>query len=381
MRFFLYFAQPLGRIYFKITTLLKNNLKTLESKEYATYFNDQGYLFLEQHLIKNAYSKLFILTDSNTGEHCLPRFLAQLATDIPFEIIEIEAGEEHKTLETCQGVWETLAELDGDRKSLLINLGGGVVTDLGGFVAGCFKRGIDCIHVPTSLLAMVDAAQGGKNGVDLGVIKNQIGLVYPPVAVIVDTAFLYSLPADEMRSGLAEMLKHGLISDRNYWSSLIHMGDASEEQLDEFIHTSIKIKNNIVEQDPLEKGIRKALNFGHTLGHAIESFFMEHPRNEKPIKHGEAVAAGMVLESHISLQLGWISREEYEEIKTVIMNYYGKLDILIKDINTLQHWMKFDKKNSHGKVRFALIKEIGSVEFDVEIDESLIIKAIEDYNL
>lgn len=360
---------------------MKTTLTAINTNDYSIFFNDESYTFLETHLKKHNYSKIFILTDSNTGEHCLPRFLAHLSTDIPLEIIEIEAGEEHKTLDTCQGVWETLAELDGDRKSLLINLGGGVVTDLGGFVAGCFKRGIDCIHVPTSLLAMVDAAIGGKNGVDLGVIKNQIGMVYPPVAVLIDSDYLFTLSNQEMRSGLAEMLKHGLIADVQYWNALNRMKDATEDQLDELIHASVVIKTNIVAQDPYEKGIRKALNFGHTLGHAIESFYMDHPRGHAAIKHGEAVAAGMVLESHISHQFGWLTAEEYKEIKSVILDLFGKLDIHHDDLEILQHWMKFDKKNSHGKVRFALLRGIGSVEIDIEAGDHLIINALSDYNL
>src|SRR5690606_29396368 len=207
--------------------------------------------------------------------------------DFEFEILEIDAGETHKNIDTCMGVWEALSELEADRKSLLINLGGGVVTDLGGFVACTFKRGIDYVNIPTSLLSMVDASIGGKTGVDLGLLKNQIGVISNPELVLIDVTFLETLPTNQLRSGFAEMLKHGLIQDINYWNQLIALSELYTDDLEQLIYESVIIKKQVVEQDPNEDGLRKTLNFGHTLGHAIESYSLDD-KDLKPLLHGEA---------------------------------------------------------------------------------------------
>ncbi|MBP6754576.1 MAG: 3-dehydroquinate synthase, partial [Bacteroidia bacterium] len=247
----------------------------IQSNTYTIYFNETSFLYLENLLQPDVYSKIFVLVDENTNEYCLPYFLSNLPTEIEIEIIEIEAGEENKNMYTCIDLWHTLIDLDADRKSILLNLGGGVITDIGGFVASTFKRGIDFINIPTTLLAMVDASVGGKNGVDLGNLKNQIGVINEPKSVVVLSKFLETLPSNQMRSGLAEMLKHGLIYDKLYWDKLKNLNDLNTDDLDVLIKQSIEIKNNIVSQDLKENGIRKALNFGHTLGHAIESYFLE----------------------------------------------------------------------------------------------------------
>ena len=195
-------------------------MKSIASTSYSVHFNEQCYKALNDYLEASNFSKIFIIVDTNTHTHCLPKFLSNIDCEMNLDVIEIEAGEIHKTLETCNQVWRSLSELDGDRKSLIINLGGGVVTDLGGFVASAFKRGVSFINVPTSLLSMVDASVGGKTGVDLGAIENQIGVINFSDMVLVDVSFLETLPAEEMRSGLAEMLKHGLIKDADYWSRL-----------------------------------------------------------------------------------------------------------------------------------------------------------------
>jgi 3-dehydroquinate synthase len=251
-------------------------MQTINANGYSVYFNDSIYTYLSATLHPDLYSKVFIVVDSKTSEYCLPNFLANLATEVPLEIIEFEAGESFKNIETCFEIWSALTELGADRKSIIINLGGGVVTDLGGFVASTFKRGIEYINVPTTLLAMVDASIGGKNGVDLGNLKNQIGTITTPKAVLIDTQFLATLPQNEMRSGLAEMLKHGLIQDKSYWAKFKDLTNLNTDDLDVLIHESVEIKNNVVSQDPTENGIRKALNFGHTLGHGIESYFLEN---------------------------------------------------------------------------------------------------------
>ncbi len=353
-------------------------MQPIQADQYSIHFNGDAYVFLNSFIKNNCYSKLFILVDSNTNTHCLPHFLALLATENEIEIIEIESGETHKTIETCVQLWLTLTELGGDRKSLLINIGGGVISDLGGFVASTFKRGIDFINVPTTLLGMVDASVGGKNGVDLENLKNQIGVINPPKAVLIDSAYLETLPANEMRSGLAEMLKHGLIYDKTYWEKFMDLNNLDLSDLDALIHQSVCIKNTIVSQDPTENGIRKALNFGHTLGHAIESYFLESPF-KTTLLHGEAIAAGMILESYLSLQKALISPEEYRQIKTVIKSIFNTIAFDENDLEPILNLLIHDKKNEYGKVQFALLDGIGKITINQQAEEKWIAAAFEDY--
>ena len=351
---------------------------TNSSAEKAVYFNDEGYNKVNHFLKENSFSKIFILVDSNTHIHCLSPLLQKLETATPIEVIEMEAEEENKTIETCNGIWKVLSELGADRKSLLINLGGGVVTDLGGFVAATFKRGINCIHFPTTLLAMVDAAVGGKNGVNLDALKNQVGVIKTPELVIADTSFLSSLPAAEMRSGLAEMLKHGLIADEAYWKKLGALKNLDLSDLDQLIYESIVIKNDIVAQDPFEKHLRKSLNYGHTLGHAIESFCLEQPERKK-LLHGEAVAIGMILASYISNILEEFPKEKLEEIRQIILNLYGKENFSLEEQEEIIKLLKFDKKNEGGKINFVLLREIGTPVIDREVPNKIIYDAFRYY--
>jgi 3-dehydroquinate synthase len=353
-------------------------MQTIKANGYEVHFNENGYDLLHKFIADNNYSSLFILVDSNTNEKCLMRFLSFLSTDKNIEIIEIEAGESEKNITTCVEIWSILTELGADRKSLLINVGGGVITDIGGFVASTFKRGIDFINIPTSLLAMVDASIGGKNGVDLGNLKNQIGVINSPKMVLVDTSYLNTLPQNEMRSGLAEMLKHGLIADANYWGEFKDLSQSDFADFDVLIHRSIEIKNEIVTQDPTENGIRKALNFGHTLGHAIESYFLEN-ENKNSLLHGEAIAVGMILESYISWQKKLISETEYDEIKKVIAAIFEKIPFEENDIQPILDLLIHDKKNEYGKIQFALLDRIGAITINQEVDNKLIIKSFEDY--
>jgi 3-dehydroquinate synthase len=353
-------------------------MQTIKSNTYSVFFNEDGYSYLLSILKPAVYSKIFVLVDENTSQYCLPTFLANLATEVEIEIIEIENGEEHKNIETCLQLWHSLTESGGDRKSILINLGGGVVTDLGGFVACTFKRGIDFVNVPTTLLSMVDASIGGKNGVDLGQLKNQIGIIREPKAVVVISSFLETLPQLEMRSGLAEMLKHGLIYDINYWNKLKDLTALNTEDLESLIHQSIQIKNTIVSEDLTENGIRKSLNFGHTLGHAIESYFLENESKTK-LLHGEAVAVGMILESHISMEKGLLSKEEYQEIKFIIKDIFNTISFDKNDIEKIIELLIYDKKNEFGKIQFALLDGIGKSKINEEADNQLIYSAFEDY--
>lgn len=353
-------------------------MQTIQANNYPIYFNEKGYEALNLHLKENKYSNIFIIVDSSTNEFCLPKFLPYLETELTIEIIEFEAGEANKNIDTCVEIWKVLTELGGDRKSLVINLGGGVVTDLGGFVSSTFKRGIDFIHIPTTLLSMVDASVGGKNGVDLGNLKNQIGVINVPKMVLIDTNYLETLSQTEMRSGLAEMLKHGLIYDRAYWERFLDLKAIDFADFDELIYRSVEIKNEIVKQDPTEKNIRKALNFGHTLGHAIESYFLEN-ESKTTLLHGEAIAVGMILESYISLQKNLIKTEEYLEIKSTIKSIYDDITFEENDIEPILELLIHDKKNEFGTIQFALIEGIGNIKINQLVENELILDAFQDY--
>lgn len=353
-------------------------MQSITANGYQILFDENGYKLLNDFIEENNYSTIFILSDTNSHEHCLPRFLPFLATEKTIEIIEIQAGEAEKNINTCVELWNILTELGGDRKSLLINIGGGVITDIGGFVASTFKRGIDFIHVPTTLLAMVDASLGGKNGVDLGHLKNQIGVINVPKMVVVDTEYLSTLPKNEMRSGLAEMLKHGLIFDLKYWNQFKDLNESDFADFDTLIYRSIEIKNEIVMQDSTENGIRKSLNFGHTLGHAIESYFLEN-ESKKTLLHGEAIAVGMILESYISWQKKLLSDAEYLEIKNAVNAVFETIVFEEEDITPILDLLIHDKKNEYGKIQFALLDGIGHIKINQEVDTELIMKSFEDY--
>lgn len=353
-------------------------MQSIQANNYPVHFNETGYEKLNQHLKENKYSNLFIIVDSNTNEYCLPKLLPILETDLTIEIIEFEAGEINKNIETCIEIWNVLTELGADRKTLIINIGGGVVTDLGGFVASTFKRGVDFIHIPTTLLSMVDASVGGKNGVDLGNLKNQIGVINTPKMVLIDTNYLETVPQNEMRSGLAEMLKHGLIFDKGYWEKFLDLKAIDFADLDELIYRSVEIKNEIVMQDPTEKNIRKSLNFGHTLGHAIESYFLEN-ENKTTLLHGEAIAVGMILESYISLHKNLITEAEYNQIKSTLKSIYEDVVFEESDIDPILELLIHDKKNEYGTIQFALIEGIGKIKINQSVENELILNAFEDY--
>lgn len=350
-------------------------MESIVTVTYAVHFNEIATHQLNEHLAETPYSKVFVLVDENTRENCLPVFMSHLHVE-NFEIIEIASGEEHKTIATCTGVWEALSEMEADRKSLLINLGGGVVTDLGGFVASCFKRGIAFINVPTTLLAMVDASVGGKTGVDLGPLKNQIGVINQPEMVLVMPAFLKTLEARQLQSGFAEMLKHGLIQNKNYWEVLKLI--SSFDAIDDLIYDSIIIKNNVVLQDPTEQNLRKILNFGHTLGHAVESYFLES-KNHETLLHGEAIAIGMILEAYLSHKLSGLSELELVDIKATFLKRYQKVAFTQDDIKSIVSLLKFDKKNSHGNINFVLLNKIGLPTIDEQIPEKLYAEAFAYY--
>lgn len=318
-------------------------------------FKEKGWSFLS-NLLQG--QKAIILCDSNTRQ-CLEHLYMACPIAKQFPVIEMQAGEKNKTLKTCEMVWYQLTEHGADRNTILINLGGGVVTDLGGFVASTFMRGIRFVHIPTSLLGMVDAAIGGKTGVDFGGLKNMVGLFSRPEAVIVDLSFLKTLPANHYRNGLAEVLKHAFISD----PELLTLMDGGE---DELISRSIQVKMDVVERDEFESGERKKLNFGHTIGHAVESQLLE---NNRDILHGEAIAAGMIMESWLSTRIAGLAKDELSSITEVIDSVFSRIDLSDSDWKAIKKLMLFDKKNSNGSVRFVLLKSIGSATIDRAVSE------------
>lgn len=337
---------------------------------------NQNFDELNSYIEEITPSKILILVDENTHEFCLPILLANLATEIPFEIIEIDAGEEMKTIETATQLWEIFSDFEADRKSLLINLGGGVITDLGGFVASTYKRGIKFINVPTSLLGMCDAAIGGKTGIDHQFLKNIIGTFAEAEITFVYPDFLKTLPFEELRSGFAEMLKHGLIADENHWKDLTSLPEITPENISPFIATSMKLKENVVTKDFKEQHIRKTLNFGHTVGHAVESLFLE---NATPILHGEAVALGMICETYLSYLLQLISYETTDEIIQQLSRFFPLIRIDALDSEHLLRLMQNDKKNGEGHLKFALLNAIGNSVFDIEVSANQVKDALHFY--
>jgi 3-dehydroquinate synthase len=351
-------------------------MKSIKAATYYIHFKQNGYRELNILIQNKNYSSIFILVDENTFEHCYPKFIPLLETDKRIEIIEIESGEINKNLDTCSGVWNALTELNADRNSLLITLGGGVITDLGGFVAATYKRGIDFVNIPTTLLSMVDASVGGKTGVDLGVLKNQIGLFVNPQAVIIDEDFLATLNDRESRSGIAEIIKYGLTYDTDLIDCLKTF---EKSNINKIIHRSIEIKNEIVLKDPKEKGLRKVLNFGHTLGHAIESYFLDNNKKSN-LTHGEAIAIGMVCESYLSHKVLQLSKEKVMIVKNMIDVMYEKVVIDVSDYDPIFDLLKHDKKNSNGQVNFVLLNDFEDFKLDCKISNELLQESIEFYN-
>lgn len=323
--------------------------------------------FLQKHY---KAAKKIILVDENTYNHCLDYLITSVSSLAQAEVLVVPAGESTKTMETAIQLWSTLLEYGISRNAVCINLGGGVITDLGGFVGALYKRGIDCIHLPTSLLAMVDASIGGKTGVDFEGVKNQIGVFYFPKLVLCDTAFLATLPEEQMLSGYAEALKHGLINSKELWNKIISNSPKNINK--KLLKEIVEVKNEVVLQDPLEKNWRKALNLGHTIGHAIESLFLE----ENPIPHGFAVAWGLVYEAKLATIIGELSLEEFNEIHSHIVKYYGKPNNLENHLEDLINWMKKDKKNDGEGINFSLLAAIGDVKINQIVSEEVIKEAL-----
>lgn len=308
-------------------------------------------------------SKIAILTDENTHKHCLDFLITGFESLNRAEIIVVPASEESKELEICTHVLETLSEARFGRNDLLINLGGGMITDLGGFVASIYKRGMPFIQIPTSLLAMVDAAIGSKTGINFFGLKNQIGTFSSARNIYIDKKWLQTLPQSEWFNGYAEVLKHALIADVKFWKFLLDIENVKMQLDDTHIQRAIDIKCDIVLKDPKENGLRKILNFGHTIGHALESYYFN---SKMPLSHGHAVAIGMLMESEISLSKLGLPQSEFEQIKKVILKNYALQ--IPNDSIAIWQFMQHDKKNDLGKVKMSLLSRIGSCTFDQIVD-------------
>ena len=319
---------------------------------------------LQEAISACEYDRLFILADETTERCCLP-----VVEEMDFlkdaQRIVIGATDTNKTLESVVHVWEELGKGGATRHTLLINIGGGMVTDLGGFAASTFKRGINYINIPTTLLSMVDASVGGKTGFNFRGLKNEIGVFNNANSVILDTTFLKTLDEENILSGYAEMLKHGLISDEKMWAELINFDVEQPDfrQLNRMVADSVAVKQRIVTEDPTEKGIRKALNLGHTIGHAFESFAL----TRKPVLHGYAVAWGLICELYLSVIKAGFPTEKMHQTVRFIQEHYGKMNITCDDYPTLLELMTHDKKNVAGVINFTLLGTIG----DIRINQTL----------
>lgn len=349
--------------------------EVMNNSNAVVYASDSGaYAVLKKILPE--FGKFFLICDKHTAKYCRPVFLQKLDAEAAGEFV-FPAGEVSKNLETLSDLYKKLLESKLTRHDVIINLGGGVVTDLGGFAAATFKRGIRFINVPTSLMAMVDAAHGGKTGINIRSVKNQVGSFYFPELVLIDTDYLQTLPFLELKSGFAEMLKHGLITDREYWAHLKVLPAVEiYSYWDNLIRRSVEIKNEIVHRDPRESGERKLLNFGHTAGHAIETLMS---RKGHILSHGHAVAEGMIIESMLSGKLTSLPEEECTQIIHVIRLFYKKPELNVDDVRELLELMTYDKKNNGTGINFTLIKSIGSGVIDIKVGNEDITEALNTY--
>ena len=334
---------------------------------------------LQDRLLAMDLSNVHILGDDNTLRHCLPELLAHVPALRNAITLSVPAGEQSKSLAMCEAVWRHLADHQADRRSVLLCLGGGVVSDLGGFVASTFKRGIRCIHVPTTLLAMVDAAIGGKTGVDLGGEKNMVGSFHDPLSVHVHVPFLRSMGKRDLLNGMAEMIKHGLVRDAHHWQAIAdaHLHDI--DALAPLIASSAAIKAAVVTEDPREAGPRKLLNFGHTIGHGIEAFSWES--SQRALLHGEAVVIGMICAAYISCRTGLLDRESNDRIATHLRTLYRPYQLAPTDAHRIIQLMRNDKKNVGTEFRFTLLRSIGNGVVDVPVTAEQVMQAVEYYRV
>jgi 3-dehydroquinate synthase len=320
---------------------------------------------------------VFILTDSSVYNLCYPK-ISHFDFLKDAHLIVVEAGDEHKNIDAAVQVWKYLSEHGATRKSLLINLGGGMITDLGGFVASTFKRGIRYINISTTLLGAVDAATGGKTGINFLGLKNEIGVFNPADAVLIDVNFFKTLSRENLLSGYAEMVKHALIDTKNEWNEILafDFDEIDWSELSKLVDRSVKIKERVVEQDPKEQNIRKALNLGHTIGHAFETYSY---RVNRPVLHGYAVMWGLLCELYLSLVQLNFPKEELLKLKYMIKENYGMFDIACDDYEALYELMTHDKKNDSKDINFTLLSDVGEIHINQTADKTMIFDALDFY--
>ena len=339
--------------------------------ESIIFTTDAG-MVLAELLDGTQHEDIFIVADKHTGLFCDRLF--EKVDWLPSHVTVLDCGEENKSVESVSRIWMMLSKQGARRSSILVCVGGGVVTDLGGFAASTFKRGMRCINVPTTLLAQVDASLGGKTGFNFNGLKNEIGTFSIPEKVIIDTRFLNHLPVRERMSGFAEMIKHGLLSNREYLIRLLNLEhqETTQEYMLELIRRSVTIKNEIVTRDPREQGLRKVLNFGHTIGHAIESLSI---MQGSPLLHGEAVALGLVAELYLSVKEKGFPEEIYREVRNFVKQHYPPYP-LMNHVDTLYELMLHDKKNERWGVNFTLLSGIGEFSLDNYCSKDLVVEAL-----
>ena len=336
------------------------------------------YSNINQIITDNSYSSVFLLLDSNTDIHCLDLFIKKSGiTD--FNNVVVKDGEKSKSIDTCEYVWDYLNSNNGDRKSLLINIGGGVVTDLGGFIASTYLRGVDFINVPTTVLCMVDAAFGGKTGINFKSIKNQIGVINKPKGVLIDIDYLKTLNKEEYINGFAEIYKHSLITDNEelQFENLVKFD--FKKDIRDIIHSYSSIKKKVVELDIYESNYRKILNLGHTIGHAVESYSIIS-KDMNDLKHGEAIAVGLITELYISHKIHQFDYNELLSIKEELLRHFNRNIYTASDQKEILKIMRYDKKNYDNKVKYVLLKGIGSPIIDQDVEDELFFKSFEFYN-
>lgn len=372
----------------------------LQKNKFFSFKNSSIFAFMEQTIINsNGYSvfigngvfetirsflmqyefkenKIFVLVDENSRKYCLPRLMSNIQLFQHVNILEVNSGEDSKKIDTCSRIWQKLNNEGADRKSVFINLGGGVVSDMGGFIASCYKRGIRYVNIPTSLLAMVDASIGGKVGIDLNGLKNQVGLFSNPQVVFIIPEFIDTLPERQIKTGFAEIIKHALIYEKQYWNELSQKPYDSIKDWQEIINWSVEIKNYFVMEDPLETGFRRVLNFGHTIGHAVETYSM---LIDDALTHGEAIAIGLICESYLSNKLAGLPDADLNEIISYISTTFPYFKMSESGIEHILDYMKQDKKNSKQQINFTLLTSIGNSMINQQVDVGLIIESLNFY--
>ncbi|MBN2172810.1 MAG: 3-dehydroquinate synthase [Bacteroidales bacterium] len=344
----------------------------INANGYSIFIGNDVYDTIRSFLLQFEFhgQKIFVLTDVNSRKYCLPRLMSNIQLFQQVHILEVPSGEEIKSLATCEYLWQEMINNNGDRNSILINLGGGTISDLGGFAASTFKRGIRYLNIPTTLLAMVDAAIGGKVGIDLKNIKNQIGLFTIPQVVFVIPEFLDTLPERQLKAGFAEVIKHALIYEKRYWDDLTSKTLKDIKDWKEVIDWSIEIKNYFVLEDPRDTGFRKVLNFGHTIGHALETYSIQN--DDEPLNHGEVVAIGIICESYISYKKCNLPKSELDEIVQYVGSNFNHYKLKSGNFDLIIDIMKHDKKNRADEFNFTLLTSIGNSLINQDVDINMI---------